>query len=195
MQPLQSIVPIVQLDANDNVIALDGTGFFVIAVVPKAQIPGIEALKLTPQLLPLTDDVVALEYSSTRFERRDGAIHVHFEPMSHKGNLMRSYVSDFPGWKPTRVWDTSFPALQGASGAPVVALRGMGVVGMLIANRERHLIPAQIARIESGGGLVEETRYFLPTGIAMRSVEIAVFLLTPGIDAEAVMHRDLAPDV
>ena len=163
---------------------------FDIAVVLRAESPSLEALKLQPQMVPLTEDVVSFDYSATRFERRDGGMHVFLEPSTLKGNLMRRYVSDDPKWAGTPAWDTSFPAIQGASGAPVVALRGGGVVGMLLANHERHLIPAQVVKIVTGDRESEETKYFLPVGFAIRSFVIAEFLASLGIEAEVVLRND-----
>jgi hypothetical protein len=43
------------------------------------------------------DYVVAFDYCGTRFEVREGKRHALFEPMTHKGNLMRHYECDAPG--------------------------------------------------------------------------------------------------
>ena len=40
------------------------------------------------------------------------------------------------------------------------------VAGMLVANVERELMPAQTVRLEENGRVVEETKYFLPLGKA-----------------------------
>jgi len=72
-----------------------------------------------------------------------------------------------------RCFDTSFPALQGASGAPVLLNLDFSVVGMLVANVERHLLPAQIVRIEDGPATSEETRYYMPFGQALMVDEVA----------------------
>lgn len=243
MQPLESIVPIVVVDADNEVVSLAGTGFFVapvptlvtaahvlraplpdghryavvnqrpngeigvaviadvrfdpvhdIAAVPRAAVPGIKPLSLQPQLCTLTEDVVALEFSGTRSERIGGRMHTFFVPMTRKGHFMRAYVSDLPAWPATRVWDVSFPALQGASGAPVVSLNGFGVAGMLTANWERELLPAQVTRIQDGDTVVEEIKYFLPTGIAIRAVEICAFLASLGIDPTVVVRPELRAD-
>jgi len=38
------------------------------------------------------------------------------------------------------------------------------VVGMIVANHERHLLPAQVVRVEEEP---KEVRYFLPLGLAI----------------------------
>lgn len=119
----------------------------------------------------LNDDVFSYEYSSTRIEKTAAGFHVSFEPYAHKGNVVRSYASTFPEKIKTPCILTSYPALQGASGAPVVATiqtrKQFAVVGMLVENAERHLIPAQVVAIEDGPSYKESTSYFLPYGKAV----------------------------
>lgn len=57
---------------------------------------------------------------------------------------------------PTEVLDLSFPALKGSSGAPIIVEHDGMVTGMIVANIERHLLPAQVERIETVDGIVEE---------------------------------------
>jgi hypothetical protein len=127
----------------------------------------------------LNDDVFSYEYSSTRIEKTaSGGTNVIFEPMAHKRNIMRFYDSDFPEGKLTPSFQVSYPALQGASGAPVVAKNkhGFFVCGILVANIERELLPAQIVRIEDSERSFEETKYFLPHGKGLHSKVIIPFL-------------------
>ena len=92
-----------------------------------------------------------------------------FTPLTHKGNVLRHYKSTFPESHPTPSLDTSLPALQGASDSPVPRAHDFTVVGMLVANHERHLRPAHVVRIETNNEAVEETRYFLPVGKAIEA--------------------------
>lgn len=69
---------------------------------------------------PLSHDVFSYEYSSTRIEKMDTGFHVSFKPHTHNGNIVRSYVSKFPEQTATASLLTSYPALQGASGAPII---------------------------------------------------------------------------
>ncbi|MGH9340091.1 MAG: hypothetical protein ACRD1R_11025 [Acidobacteriota bacterium] len=138
-------------------------------------LPEAVRLPIRTEDVPLNHDIVCFEYSSTRIERSPGRTHVSFEPYSHRGNVVRAYESEFPETIPTPSLLTSFPALQGASGAPLIARNQprsqFAVAGMIVANVERHLLPAQVVRIERGSEPVEETRYYLPYGKALaRSV-------------------------
>lgn len=117
----------------------------------------------------LNAEVLSYEYSGTRIEKpRPDHTHVSVEPSAHKGNVVRNYVSTFPEKTPTRSLLVSFPALQGASGAPLLTAsesrNEFAVVGMLVANVEQHLLPAQIVKLE---GVEETTSYFLPYGKAL----------------------------
>jgi hypothetical protein len=63
--------------------------------------------------------------------------------------------------------ELSFPALRGASGAPVVEIRGTALFahGVIVANTEHHLLPAHIETVlDSKNQLLEERKYFLPQG-------------------------------
>lgn len=122
-------------------------------------------------------DVITIEFSDTRSVlRADGVTEMKFRPQYRKGTVTSYYSSDYPERAPTESMDLSFPALLGASGAPVVVEDSGEVVGMIIANVERHLLPAQIERIETAQGEpVETTRYFLPTGKAVSWRHLAQF--------------------
>jgi hypothetical protein len=159
-----------------------------IAIFRAESIPGTVPLSIAAKRVPLNHDVLTYEYSSTTITRdASGKKIVNFSPFTHKGNVMRHYLSTFPELQPTPVMDTSFPALQGASGAPVVRNSDFAVVGMLVANHERHLVPAQVVRIDGQTNEVEETRYFLPIGKALEAELILEFLTSiDGIDPQVV---------
>lgn len=123
----------------------------------------------------LNEDLFSYEYSSTRIERTPGHTHVCFEPYAHKGHIVRSFDSTYPEKVKTASYLTSFPALQGASGAPLIAAtlskKSFAVVGVTVANVEMHLQPAQVVEIHDGNSYRESTSYFLPYGKALaRSV-------------------------
>ncbi len=146
--------------------------------VSRADFPLAVPLVIAKSDPALNEDVFSYEYSSTRIEQTDtGGTHVFFEPYAHKGNVVRSYESTFPERIKTPTILTSFPALQGASGAPVVASgpgkMSFAVVGMLVANSERHLLPAQVVKIKNGPSYMETTSYFLPYGKALGRSAIA----------------------
>jgi hypothetical protein len=72
--------------------------------------------------------------------------------------------------------ELSFPALRGASGAPVMfestpfiaeELK-WGIVGVLVANVAYHAIPAQIiSLVGDDDKYIEEQKYMLPQGLAV----------------------------
>jgi hypothetical protein len=160
---------------------------FDIACVPNLDVPGSRSLPICLSEVSMTADILAYEFSSSTGRlNQDGSQRFDLTPYSHKGNAMRHYISDFPEPHPTPCFDTSFPALQGASGAPVVLADRFAVVGMLVANTERHLIPAQIARVVVDAVTTEEIRYFLPLGRAIEGKLIAAFLAKRNIAFEAV---------
>jgi hypothetical protein len=155
-----------------------------IAVFAAGGHPMATPLTLARGMHPLNQDVLAFEYSSTTIEVDEtGHITVNFQPFTHKGNILRHYMSMFPAKIPTPSFDTSFPALQGASGAPVLRTSDWAVVGMLVANVERHLMPAQVVRVEFDGTGHEEVNYFLPTGQAIEASLIVEYLDELGADA------------
>lgn len=143
----------------------------------------------------LNEDVVCFEYSSSRIENKpEGGRHVSLEPYAHKGNIVRMYDSTFPAPTTTPVILTSFPALQGASGAPILVKtkprRTMAAVGMMLANFERHLMPAQVLSIDHGDGEKEEVRYYLPHGKALARRRLAAELQAMDIPFESASIED-----
>lgn len=161
-----------------------------IAVCEIEHMPEAVPLSFSMQLPALNDDVFCYEYSSTRFERKPlGGWHVSFEPLAHKGNIMRYYESTYPESHLTPSFLTSFPALQGASGAPVIAStkdKQLFVAGMIVANKETHLLPAQIVEVQDGSEFTEKISYFLPLGKAINASLLVSFLQGLNIDLDMV---------
>lgn len=134
----------------------------------------------------LNDEIFCFEYSSSRIRREvGGRTHVSFEPFAHKGNIVRSFRSTYPEATSTSSYLTSFPALQGASGAPLLVRtyprRTFAVVGVVVANYARHLVPAQVERIDHEEGQSEETRYYLPYGKALGLTHLSEELALMGV--------------
>ena len=153
-----------------TVIAAAGFDLAV-CTLAREHVPGAVPLDIADANPPLSNDILTYEYSSTRIEKTATGTHVAFEPYTHKGNVVRIYDSTFPEALPTPSFLTSFPALQGASGAPLIDMdrekKRLAVVGMLVANFERHLIPAQVVTIEDGPSYKETTSYYMPFGKAL----------------------------
>ena len=167
---------------------------FDIAIFKPQQFESAIPLQFAECQPSLNDDIICYEYSGTRIERtRPDHTHVAFEPMAHKGNIMRSYVSDYPETKPTPSMIVSFPAMQGASGAPIICAfkrEFFYVAGMVVANVERHLMPAQVVRIDDADG-AEETSYFLPTAKAIDASVIRSVITELGLDLECVKPNQI----
>lgn len=160
---------------------------FDITAARNVNIPDSIPLKISPGYVAGHLDVISYEFSNTSVEMIDKEKRIiRFIPNTHKGNILHYYTSTFPETLPTRCFDTSFPALQGASGAPVLFLQDFAVVGMLVANVERHLMPAQVVKIVDGVNSYEETKYFLPLGKAIPAFLIIDFLRCIGIEPEIV---------
>lgn len=116
-------------------------------------------------------DVLSVEFSASQLLAlgAGGQREMRLTPTYHKGYIMRDYVAEFGHEYPVQCYDLSYPAFKRASGAPVVSNSTFNVVGMIVANIERQLMPAQLERIERQDGTVEEVRYFLPTAQAIQA--------------------------
>ena len=129
--------------------------------------------------------VLCEDFSNTEITRRtDGTRRARFNPQVQKGNIVGPMLSDQHGDTSEKIL-TSFPALQGASGAPLIFDLSYDLCGMMVANYERHLLPAQIVRVD---GETEEVRYFMPFGVAL-SLSSMVDALT-----ELNVHFTQRPD-
>jgi V8-like Glu-specific endopeptidase len=113
-------------------------------------VDNIEHLELAEKNAPLNQDILTLEFSATRTVTAEASREIQLIPSHRKGYVIRYYTSDYPEAVPTEVLDLSFPALKGASGAPVIDEKDGRVIGLIVANVERHLLPAQIERIDNG---------------------------------------------
>jgi hypothetical protein len=153
-----------------------------VAVAELQSLTGLRPLTLLAGEAPTNVDVLAVDHSSTQIRVDDGGRRsLRFSPGTLKGNIVRHYVSDFGTTRGMRCFDTSFPALGGASGAPVLVPPRFGVAGMLVANVQRHLLPAQILTVNQGDTTIEEVRYHLPFGQGLEADEIALALSSLGI--------------
>ncbi len=97
---------------------------------------------------------------------------MEFNPLAHKGNVVSYFTSTIKEKAPVPSLLTSFPAFQGASGAPVIwanrDTKEFSVVGMITGNVETELQPAQTIRIEEEDGSFDETKFFHRFGRAFQ---------------------------
>jgi len=75
--------------------------------------------------------------------------------------------------------ELSFPALKGASGAPVVDRFTCEVAGVVAANNEAELAPSSVYEYTDGETYIERVRY-IPSGIAIHGRHVAAFMSDAG---------------
>lgn len=132
---------------------------------------------------PLEDDknivlnqlVSCFEYGTTDV----GGGHIKFSPANRLGNVTR--IRDLRSQyrrAGDHMLELSFPALKGASGAPVILSRPpFQVWGVVTANVARELLPAQIERIyDEGGQIEEEIKFHLPQALAIHVMHVRAIL-------------------
>lgn len=129
----------------------------------------IEHLTLADHDPPMNLDILTIEFSSSTSRLDSQGRHVtELVPAFHKGYVTSSRSCHLPRLEGARILEVSFPALKGASGAPIVVEATGDVVGMILANLERHLLPAHVETIEDeSGGRTETHSYFLPRAYAI----------------------------
>ena len=115
--------------------------------------------------------VICFEYGTTVVSGREP----QFGPATRIGNITRVFKQlDILNRSLSAALEVSFPALRGASGAPVFTSNGFVCVGMMIGNMSYHLMLAQIETVfDDAGKPIEEVRYMLPQGIAVGVEAIA----------------------
>lgn len=109
--------------------------------------------------------VICPEYSAT--DKIGGEIVVSMA--TRVGNITREFrANDRFGKAGEGALEVSFPALRGASGAPILSSEHLKVYGVIIANIDYHLIPAMVeATMDDKGEMSDEIKYMLPQGIAV----------------------------
>lgn len=153
----------------------------------KVDIPNSVETKITP--LPFlkppitqTDFVVCYEYSDVLREKCfEHGQSMHFNPRCHIGNIMQIHDIEYI---------TSFPALQGASGAPLIEKDSFGLVGMMVGSHDQEPIPAQIIKIIHDDNESDETKYYLPNGVALKSEFIIEYLNEIGENIHSINYGE-----
>jgi hypothetical protein len=124
-------------------------------------------------------DLLCVEFSRTGpVASGEGISEMRIRPSYQRGHIVSDYTDDLPGAETAKVIEVSFPALRGASGSAIVNGVTGDVIGVLIANRATHLMPAQLERVEGPAGVVEEVRYYLPYGLALSWEHLQEFVAT-----------------
>jgi hypothetical protein len=116
----------------------------------------------------LTDrQMRTVEYGNTRV-REDG--NLRLSPATRLGNVTRVYDATEQLRSPAGVdaLELSFPALLGASGAPVFETGSQRVVGVIVASARHHLLPVEIeTSLTDDNAMMSETKYLLPQALAV----------------------------
>lgn len=117
------------------------------------------------ETLSVEDLVSCFEYGTT--ERTEGGL--RFNPALRKGNITRFVEVAHHAPRAQPLLELSFPALKGASGAPVFwDDELLSLAGIVIANVARELLPMQISTVYDDKGKVEERIVFMmPAGLAV----------------------------
>ena len=118
--------------------------------------------------------VVCYEYGTTRTQ----GTFINFAPATRLGNVTRQLdLSDRFNKAGENILELSFPALRGASGAPVLSNHDYKLWGIVIANVSYYLLPAQIESVlDEKNNLIAETYYLLPQAVAVHVKHVRAFI-------------------
>ena len=119
--------------------------------------------------------VVCFEYGTTQVSGTS----ITLNPATRLGNVTRDLdLTELYGPAGRRMLELSFPALKGASGAPVLSNGTFELWGVIKANVSYELLPAQVESVHDQSGTVpEETKFFLPQALAVNRAVVEEFLL------------------
>ena len=158
----QYYVNVIAADANIDVALLEIPGF-----EPSHRFEFADEGKINGNRPVFTH-----EYGPTRTINKT----ILLDHATRVGNVTRTFTEPRYNKAGEDCHELSFPALQGASGAPVLD-EGFRVLGMIMANVAYHLIPAQIETVVGDDNEVLETvEYMLPQGVAVNHKHIRAFM-------------------
>jgi hypothetical protein len=123
--------------------------------------------------ITLNQTVCCLEYSTTFSQGRA----IHLSPATRLGNVTRLVdLTERYGKAGEDALELSFPALRGASGAPIIS-NSFRIWGVVIANVNHHLLPSQIVTVlDEKHQILEETQFLLPQGLAVHVKHLRAML-------------------
>lgn len=116
--------------------------------------------------LTLNNLVVCFEYGTTITAGQA----ISFSPANRLGNVTRfRNLRDLFGEAGNQMLELSFPALKGASGAPIMEWRPpFKLWGIVKANVSNELLPVQVETVvDEAEQLQEETKFYLPQALAI----------------------------
>ncbi len=142
-------------------------------LTPQSHPQNIHATLVREFATPGNTVLHAYEFSTTEVVKGG----YHLSPATRIGNCVRVLNAEsIFGAAGHRMLELSFPALKGASGSAVFELRNTQILihGVLVANVQRHLLPAQIETVlDEENEILEERKYFLPQGAAVNAHHLA----------------------
>lgn len=125
--------------------------------------------------ITLNQIACCFEYGTTTTSGED----IDFSPANRVGNVVRlRNLTDRYKEAGENMLEMSFPALRGASGAPVMhSSTPYRVWGVVTANTAYEIHPAQVERIADDDGKVkEETRFYLPQALAIHVSKVRALI-------------------
>ena len=146
------------------------------------EVPGYspeEALQLAEDSeISMNIPVVCLEYSQISTIQVGEEKALHFQPVTRLGNVTRlRYLEDMFGQAGEGMLKLSFPALRGASGAPVLSNLTFHLWGIVKANVAHHLLPVQMERVwDDKDQITEEIHFLLPQALAVHVKHLRAML-------------------
>jgi hypothetical protein len=125
------------------------------------------------------NSVMCIEYGTTRKVGKT----IQLGPATRVGNICRFLdLRDQYGEGGEDMLELSFPALKGASGAPVmtnpiIQELGYQLLGIIVANAEYQPLPAQIISVlDEENSIYEEIKYMLPQALAVNAKHLKPLL-------------------
>jgi len=150
---------------------------FDIALGEVKGVRDIKPFAIATENAPMNYDILTAEFSGTYSQQiGEGRKALIFNPYFRKGQVLCYYISTFPETVPTGCLELSFPALKGASGAPVIVENTGSVIGMIVGNIQHELLPAHIERVTNGEKYIEEVKYVLPSARAISWKHLSEFV-------------------
>jgi hypothetical protein len=120
--------------------------------------------------------LATFEYGTTR----SAGNKIELSPATRMGNITRMLnLTDQYNKAGDEILELSFPALRGASGAPVISIDGdqFNLQGVIIANVSYHLLPAQVETVlDEKNEVLEETKFMLPQALAVNVKHVRALL-------------------
>jgi len=135
--------------------------------------PSISCRLGTDEEISFTQAIYSYEYGTTLNLGEATVI----SPATRMGNVTRTRnLPEDYGEGGDTMLELSFPALRGASGAPVVSIGNEVVVwGIIVANWSNDLLPTQVEKVVEGDTTIEEIKYLLPQAIAVNVKHLSKF--------------------